>query len=65
MPFAEGELDALASGDEQRVEEVFGYVLARCPRGDGKVFCLRDAEWGHPCDRDEHGEYECERGERT
>ncbi len=28
-----------------------------CP--DGKP-CKHEQEWGHPCDRDEHGHYECE-----
>ena len=27
--------------------------------------CRREDEWGHPCDRNEQGEYECERAIRA
>ena len=55
----EHEVRALVNDDEAEITAVFGYPLARCP--DGKCACLQDAAWGHPCDRDEHGEYECMR----
>lgn len=48
----------LDRNDAAEIERVFGYELASCP--DGKR-CERDAEWGHPCPRDERSEYECER----
>lgn len=37
----------------------YGYLPARCP-GDGGLLCALDCSWGHPCPRDEDGEYECE-----
>jgi hypothetical protein len=33
--------------------------IAHCPGHPG-ILCARDVEWGHPCDRDESGVYECE-----
>lgn len=59
MPFSREEVHALLRGDEDEITRVFGYKLARCPNGEG--VCFQDAEWGHPCDRDERGEYICER----
>ncbi len=32
-------------------------LIARCPSGKQ---CQRELEWGHPCDRDKDGNYECE-----
>ncbi len=54
------EIKALeAPDDEGEIRRVFGYSLAYCP--DSLRRCRHDAEWGHPCDRDESGRYECER----
>lgn len=33
-------------------------AAARCPDGQP---CKHEAEWGHPCDRDEAGRYICEK----
>jgi hypothetical protein len=49
---------ALESNDPEWISACFGYDLAACP--DGRR-CEHDAAWAHPCSRDEHGEYECER----
>ena len=49
---------ALERDDPAEILAVFGYSLGRCP--DGRR-CEHDAAWAHPCDRDENGQYECER----
>jgi hypothetical protein len=50
---------AIIRNDAAEIERTFGYALAVCP--DKSQRCVHDAAWAHPCDRDEHGEYECER----
>jgi hypothetical protein len=55
---SEDERAALDRDEPVEIKALFGYELERCPSG---LPCEHDAAWAHPCDRDENGQYECER----
>ena len=44
---------------EQRAKVAEGHQSPEAYCADGQP-CRREVEWGHPCDRDEIGQYECE-----